>query len=89
MKDDIVKYISTNNSEIATLFDELNNDDINIALACAHPAKFPDSIKDSINILPDQPKKLKDLLALEEKYRDLNNDVNVVKNYIIDNIKKL
>jgi len=27
MKDDIVKYISTNNSEIAALFDELNNDD--------------------------------------------------------------
>jgi threonine synthase len=87
---DDFKYISDPHTATSlNILDELNNDDINIALACAHPAKFPDSIKDSINILPDQPKKLTDLLALEEKYKNLNNDVNVVKNYIIDNIKKL
>ena len=44
------------------ILSELNNDDINIALACAHPAKFPNSIKDSIDLFPEQPKKLADMM---------------------------
>ena len=46
----------------------LDNDDINIALACAHPAKFPDAIKDSIGKYPDQPEPLKNMMDSEEKY---------------------
>ena len=61
------------------ILDELNNEDINIALACAHPSKFPDSIKDSIGILPEQPKGLAKMFNLEEKYVDLDNDLNLVK----------
>ena len=68
------------------ILDELDNNDINIALACAHPAKFPESINDSIGIYPEQPLKLKEMLDSEEKYINLRNDIDSVKSYIIDNI---
>ena len=68
------------------ILDELDNNDINIALACAHPAKFPESINDSIGIYPEQPLKLKEMLNSEEKYINLSNDIKSVKDYIIDNI---
>ena len=68
------------------ILDELDNNDINIALACAHPAKFPESINDSIGIYPEQPLKLKEMLDSEEKYINLSNDIESVKSYIIDNI---
>ena len=65
---------------------ELDNEDINIALACAHPAKFPNSINDSIGLFPAQPKKLASMMNSEEKYIDLENSTELVKNYIIKNI---
>ena len=65
---------------------ELNNKDINVALACAHPAKFPNSINDSIGLFPEQPKKLADMMDSEEKYINLKNNTELVKNYIIKNI---
>ena len=68
------------------ILDELDNNDINIAFACAHPAKFPESINDSIGIYPEQPLKLKEILDSEEKYINLSNDIESVKSYIIDNI---
>ena len=68
------------------ILDELDNNDINIALACAHPAKFPESINDSIGIYPEQPLKLKEMLDSEEKYINLSNDIESVKSYIIVNI---
>ena len=64
----------------------LENDDINIALACAHPAKFPNSIKDAIDIFPQQPKKLESMMNLEEKYINIKNSARLVKDYIIKNI---
>ena len=68
------------------ILSELENDDINIALACAHPAKFPNSIKDAIDIFPQQPKKLESMMNLEEKYINIKNSARLVKDYIIKNI---
>ena len=68
------------------ILEELDNNDINIALACAHPAKFPESINDSIGIYPEQPLKLKEMLDSKEKYINLSNNIESVKSYIIDNI---
>jgi threonine synthase len=68
------------------ILNDLENDDINIALACAHPAKFPNSIKDSIGKLPEQPRKLESMMESEEKYINLKNSTELVKNYIIKNI---
>ena len=68
------------------ILSELDNKDINVALACAHPAKFPNSINDSIGLFPKQPKKLADMMDSEEKYINLKNNTELVKNYIIKNI---
>ena len=66
---DNYKYISDPHTATSlNILDELNNDDVNIALACAHPAKFPDAIKDSIGKYPDQPEPLKKIMDAEEKY---------------------
>ena len=65
---------------------DLDSNNTNISLACAHPAKFPSSIKKSIGIYPKQPEPLKNLISLEEKYIDLDNNIDLVKEYIIENI---
>ena len=83
------KFNYTSDPHTATslnILSDLDNDDINIALACAHPAKFPNSIKDSIGIYPYQPRKLESMLSSEEKYIDLKNSSELVKDYIIKNI---
>ena len=49
------------------ILDDLNNNFNNIALACAHPAKFPESIKKSIGIYPEQPVSMQDVMSSEEK----------------------
>ena len=48
--------------------------------------KFPGSIKDSIGILPEQPSGLKNILNSQEKYVNLDNNLNLVKDYIIENL---
>ncbi len=59
-----------------------------IALGCAHPAKFPQTIKNSVNINPKQPNFLKKILKSEESYKVLNDDKNIIKEYIIKRIKR-
>lgn len=53
-----------------------------VTLATAHPAKFPDAVKSAINIDPKLPNFLSDLFEKEEKYQILDNEFDVVKNYI-------
>ena len=55
-----------------------------ICLATAHPGKFPETIIKAINIEQTDfiPKKLNDLLLLEQKYVVLNNSVEDVKSLI-------
>lgn len=69
-----------------SIMDNLENNNINISLACAHPAKFPDSIYKSIGIYPEQPSSLKKILNDNEKFIELDNDSDSVKNYIKNNI---
>ena len=84
---DKYNYISDPHTATSlNILSELNNQDINIALACAHPSKFPDSIEKSIGILPEQPKNLKKVLDSEEKYVNLDNDLSEVKEYIVENL---
>ena len=69
-----------------SIMDNLDKNSINISLACAHPAKFPDSIYKSIGIYPEQPDSLKKILNDNEKFIELDNDSETVKNYIKNNI---
>ncbi|WP_156850489.1 threonine synthase [Bartonella refiksaydamii] len=53
-----------------------------IVLATAHPAKFPDAIKNSCGINVPWPSCLNDLMEREERFISLANDEKIVKDYI-------
>ena len=46
-------------------FDKVNIDGNNIVLATAHPSKFPEAIKKSINLKSDLPQELIQLIGQE------------------------
>ncbi len=53
-----------------------------IALATAHPAKFPDAVEEAAGIRPGLPPHLADLLEREERFDDLPNDLDAIRGYI-------
>jgi len=53
-----------------------------VALATAHPSKFPVAVEASIGIRPELPEKLGDLLNRPERYVQLPNDLTVIKSYV-------
>lgn len=53
-----------------------------ISLACAHPAKFPDTIKKAIGFAVPLPDPLKHMMQATERVTPIRNDLNIVKNYI-------
>lgn len=57
-----------------------------VSLATAHPAKFPDAVVESGAPHPDLPKFLQGLFEREERYDILDNNLEVVKEYIAKRI---
>ena len=57
-----------------------------VALACAHPAKFPDAVEKAIGIRPPLPPHLADLYDRQEHVTSLPNDMVKVKDFIKNNI---
>jgi len=57
-----------------------------VALATAHPAKFPDAVKRAIGISPALPPHLADLFARPERFDVLPNDAAVLKTFILDKL---
>ncbi len=53
-----------------------------IALATAHPAKFPDAVKRACGRVPDRPERLETLMAAEERYSVLANDLAEVSAFV-------
>lgn len=53
-----------------------------IVLATAHPAKFPDAVKEATGVHPALPSHLKDLMERKERFDTLPNDAGKVKEYI-------
>ena len=53
-----------------------------IVLGTAHPAKFPDAVKDATGIHPELPPHMKDLFSRKERCDELPNDVAKVKAFI-------
>ncbi len=64
----------------------IENNDLNVSLACAHPAKFPESIEKAIDVNIEKPKNLKEILDKKEKYTLMENDFTSVENYILEKI---
>ncbi|MEL7681039.1 threonine synthase [Citromicrobium bathyomarinum] len=53
-----------------------------VTLATAHPAKFPDAVKQAIGIEAALPARVGDLFALEERFETLPVDYDAVRDYI-------
>jgi threonine synthase len=53
-----------------------------IALATAHPAKFPDAVAQATGLRPALPAHLKDLMERPERFDILPNDVGAVRAHI-------
>lgn len=54
-----------------------------IALATAHPAKFPDAVEKATGIRPALPAHLSDLLSRRERLSELPNDLQKVQDYVL------
>lgn len=59
-----------------------------VALACAHPAKFPDAVEKATGIRPPLPPHLADLYDRKEKMKVLANDLPALQTYIKENVKR-
>ena len=53
-----------------------------IALACAHPAKFPDAVERATGIRPALPPALGDLFERQEQVTRLPNDLGAVTRFL-------
>ncbi len=53
-----------------------------ITLATAHPAKFPDAVRQATGVTPPLPAHLADLMTRAEKISSLPNDIGALRDYI-------
>ena len=53
-----------------------------VALACAHPAKFPEAVEDATGVRPALPPALADLLERPERLMLVENDLRAVKEFV-------
>ena len=53
-----------------------------VALACAHPAKFPDAVERATGERPQLPPRLADLYERPERVATLANDLRAVQDFI-------
>ena len=67
-------------------FDKVNLKGNNIVLATAHPCKFPDAIKKSINQNANLPKELMFILDEKENYDIIDNNLDKIKKHIKERI---
>ena len=57
-----------------------------VVLSTAHPCKFPKAIEDAISKTEELPDSLKYVYDREEKFEVISNDINKVKEYVINSI---
>ncbi|MPZ08579.1 MAG: threonine synthase [Kiloniellaceae bacterium] len=55
-----------------------------VALACAHPAKFPEAVEQACGVRPELPARLADLYEREERCSTLPNDLAILQDFIRD-----
>jgi threonine synthase len=56
---------------------------LSVSLETAHPAKFPDELRHVINVDPPLPPSLKGISEMPENYFSLDNNYQLVKNFIL------
>ena len=58
-----------------------------ISLACAHPAKFPEIISKSINVMPKKTSHLENIMSSKEYFNIMDPSINDVQNFIKSNMR--
>jgi threonine synthase len=58
-----------------------------VALATAHPAKFPDAVERATGVRPKLPTRLADLYDRPERLTTLPNELSAVQDYVRGNVK--
>jgi threonine synthase len=53
-----------------------------VAMATAHPAKFPDAMERATGVRPALPARLGDMMTLPESFTVLPNDLAAVEAYV-------
>ena len=68
----------------ATIAQRAKRDDAGptVSLSTAHPAKFPSAVQNAVGVVPELPSHLSDLFEREERFFELPNDVDLVKDFI-------
>lgn len=59
-----------------------------VALACAHPAKFPDPVERATGVRPVLPDHLSDLFDRKEQFTVLPNDLGAVREFVRGNSRR-
>jgi threonine synthase len=60
-----------------------------VAMATAHPAKFPDAVESAMGTRPALPAHLSDLLSREERFTTLPKDLDQIKAYVRQNARQI
>ncbi|MBO6487209.1 MAG: threonine synthase [Pelagibacteraceae bacterium] len=69
---------------------ELNSSDEEmLILSTAHPCKFSETVHQATGIEPKIPENIKSILNQKESYITLDNNLDVIKNYILERIKEI
>lgn len=71
------RYINKEGSNLA-------KDQLCVSLETAHPAKFPEQIREILQFDPELPRSLEGLENLEEKYEKMPNEYQAFKDYLIN-----
>ena len=58
-----------------------------VALATAHPAKFPDAVEKAVGFRPKLPERLAAMMTAKERVQDLPNDVKAVQAFIAGRVR--
>jgi threonine synthase len=58
-----------------------------VALATAHPAKFPDAVEKATGVRPVLPDRLSDLLDRSERMTNLPNDLSEVETFVEEHVR--
>ena len=68
------------------ILDKIEGNIPTVSLACAHPAKFQNTILEALDCKINLPKEIENILDKEEKMTILDNNIDEVKNFILNNL---
>jgi len=57
-------------------------------LGTAHPCKFSETVKEAIGVEPKIPKSIKNILNKKESYAILDNNIDLIKNHVLERINE-